>query len=94
MTNEIVYTCRSINNKNIRGNELKFLRKISDELCFEFGESQTNMKKRFYKDEKILDEDFEEVKKIKLKMEKENKGIIPEDMDSEINNKDKKSYKL
>ena len=29
MTNEVVYVCHSINNKNVRGSELKILRKIS-----------------------------------------------------------------
>ena len=46
MTNEIVYVCNSINNKNVRGSELKYLKKFEKELCFEFGESRVNMKRR------------------------------------------------
>lgn len=73
MSNEIIYVCKSINNKNIRENELKFLRKVEEELCFEFGESQTNMKKRFYKNLEALNKDFEEVKKLKEDFDKKNK---------------------
>lgn len=72
MTNEIVFTCNSINNKNIRGSELKILRKLEKQLCFEFGENEKNIKIRYYKDLKTLNEDFEKVKKIKEKLEKEN----------------------
>lgn len=66
---EIVYTCHSTNNKNVRANELKILRKIEEEVCFEFGESESNIKKRYYDDIEILNKDFEEVKKIKEKLE-------------------------
>ncbi len=72
MTNEIVFTCNSINNKNVRGSELKILRKLEKQLCFEFGENEKNIKIRYYKDLKTLNEDFEKVKKIKEKLEKEN----------------------
>lgn len=72
MTNEIVFTCNSINNKNVRGSELKILRKLEKQLCFEFGENEKNVKIRYYKDLKTLNEDFEKVKKIKEKLEKEN----------------------
>lgn len=72
MTNEIVFTCNSINNKNVRGSELKILRKFEKQLCFEFGENEKNIKIRYYKDLKTLNEDFEKVKKIKEKLEKEN----------------------
>ena len=72
MTNEIVFTCNSINNKNVRGSELKILRKIEEKCCFEFGENEKNVKIRYYKDSKTLNEDFEKVKKIKEKLEKEN----------------------
>ena len=47
MVYDIVYTCNSTNNKNVRGNELKILRKVEDQLYFEFGESENNVKKRF-----------------------------------------------
>lgn len=72
MINEIVFTCNSINNKNVRGSELKILRKLEKQLCFEFGENEKNIKIRYYKDLKTLNEDFEKVKKIKEKLEKEN----------------------
>lgn len=74
MSNEIIYTCNSINNKNIRENELKILRKKEEELCFEFGESETNIKKRFYRNLNELNKDFKEVEEIKEKIDsKENK---------------------
>lgn len=71
MNYEIVFECRSINNKNIRNKELKILRKFEDKLYFEFGEDESNIKKRFYRDVKTLNEDFEELEKIKEKIEKE-----------------------
>ena len=71
--NEIIYTCKSINNKNVRQGELKILRKSKDdELCFEFGESEINLKKRFYNNEKDFEEDFNALLKLK---EKEEKGV-------------------
>ena len=73
MINEIVFTCNSINNKNVRGNELKILRKFENKLCFEFGENEKDIKIRYYKDLKTLNEDFEKVKKIKEKIDKEEK---------------------
>ena len=78
MNSEIVYVCHSINNKNIRGNELKILRKIEKELCFEFGESEKNIKRRYYKNREELNKDFEEVKKIKEKLEREVKKDVEE----------------
>ena len=71
MVYDIVYTCNSINNKNIRGNELKILRKIEDHFCFEFGESENNVKKRFYRNLEELNKDYEEIEKIKEKIENE-----------------------
>lgn len=71
MVYDIVYTCNSINNKNIRGNELKILRKIEDQLCFEFGESENNVKKRFYRNLEELNKDYEKIEKIKQKIENE-----------------------
>lgn len=69
MTNEIVYVCNSINNKNIRGTELKILRKNEEQLWFEFGESESNTKRRFYRNLDVLNKDYEAVEKIKQKLE-------------------------
>lgn len=71
MAYEIVFECRSVNNKNIRNTELKILRKFEDKLYFEFGEDESNIKKRFYNDVKCLNEDFEQVQKIKEKLQKQ-----------------------
>lgn len=68
---EIVYTCNSLNNKNIRDGELVILRKVQDELAFEFGENENNIKKRYYADEETFNKDFEAVSKIKEKLDKE-----------------------
>ena len=65
---EIIYVCKSINNKNVRANELKILEKHPEELYFIFGESNENSKKRYYKDLKTLNEDFEKLVKIKNDM--------------------------
>jgi arsenate reductase-like glutaredoxin family protein len=70
MAYEIIYVCNSINNKNVRDGELKILRKYEDKLYFEFGESETNIKKRFYKDLETLNKDFEELSKLKENEEK------------------------
>lgn len=80
MTSEIVYVCNSINNKNVRGNELKILRKNVEELYFEFGESESNIKKRFYRNLDILNKDYEAVERIKEQLEAkpEEKEIVPE----------------
>lgn len=71
MNYDIVFTCNSINNKNVRGNELKILRKMENELCFEFGETENNVKKRFYKDLETLNNDFNQIEKIKEELEKD-----------------------
>lgn len=71
MIYDIVYVCDSINNKNIRGNELNILRKVEGELYFEFGETENNIKKRYYKDVETLDKDFEKISKIKENLEKQ-----------------------
>lgn len=69
---EIIYTCKSINNKNVRRGELKILRKNKElELCFEFGESELNLKKRFYNNEKDFESDFAALSKLKEQDEKE-----------------------
>lgn len=77
MVYDIVYVCNSINNKNIRGNELKILRKLEDQLCFEFGESENNIKKRFYKDVETLNEDYSKIEEIKAKLEE--KKVVEEE---------------
>ena len=71
--NEIVFNARSINNTRIRANELKILKLNENELSFTFGENNVNSKKRYYKDLKTLREDFNDLVKIKLKLEKEEK---------------------
>lgn len=73
---EIIYVCESINNKNVRANELKILEKHEEELYFTFGESNANSKKRYYKDVKTLNKDFEALKKIKSEQESEKKSIL------------------
>lgn len=64
MAYEIIYVCNSINNKNVRNGELKILRKIEKELYFEFGETEMNIKKRFYNDIETLNKDFNALKKL------------------------------
>ena len=71
MNCEIVYSCNSINNKNVRANELRILRKFEDSLYFEFGDSENNIKKRFYRDIETLKKDFEAVAGIKKHLEDE-----------------------
>jgi len=73
MTNEIVYVCNSINNKNVRGSELKILRKNEEELWFEFGESESNIKRRFYRNIDVLNKDYEAVREIKEEIEAESR---------------------
>lgn len=70
---EVVFEARSINNKKIRANELKILKLNEQELSFTFGENNVNAKKRYYKDLKTLKEDFNDLTKIKEKLEKESK---------------------
>ena len=69
MLNEIVYVCNSINNKNVRAGELNILRKFEEGLYFEFGESESNIKKRFYRNIEVLNSDFEAIQKIKEKLD-------------------------
>lgn len=66
---EIIYVCKSTNNKNVRANELKILEKHPEELYFVFGENNENAKKRYYRDLETLNKDFEALKKIKEKEE-------------------------
>lgn len=94
MTNEVVYVCHSINNKNVRGSELEILRKVEKELCFEFGESTTNIKRRYYRDVETLNKDFEEVKKIKEKQDKEaSANNVKKENSNEQTEKDKDENK-
>lgn len=81
MNCEIVYTCNSTNNKNIRANELKILRKFEDSLYFEFGDTENNTKKRYYKDVETLNKDFKAIEEIKNKIEEE---IVKEDKKESI----------
>ena len=69
MNCEIVYTCNSTNNKNVRANELKILRKFEDSLYFEFGDSENNIKKRFYRNIETLNKDYAAIEKIKKRLE-------------------------
>ena len=71
MNCEIVYTCNSTNNKNVRANELKILRKFEDSLYFEFGDSENNIKKRFYRNIETLNKDYAAIEKIKERLENE-----------------------
>lgn len=71
MNCEIVYTCNSTNNKNVRANELKILRKFEDSLYFEFGDSENNIKKRFYRNIETLDKDYAAIENIKARLENE-----------------------
>lgn len=65
---EIVYTCNSTNNKNIRDDELVILRKFESELYFEFGENEKNIKKRFYNDLETLNQDYNALIALKEKL--------------------------
>lgn len=75
MANEIIYTCKSINNKNVREGELEILRKHESALYFEFGENEMNIKRRFYKDSETMNEDFNALMMIK---NGETKAVIEE----------------
>jgi ElaB/YqjD/DUF883 family membrane-anchored ribosome-binding protein len=82
MAYEIIYVCNSINNKNVRNGELEILRKNESKLCFEFGENEMNIKKRFYNDLETLNKDFEEL--LKLKEDSENKVTENEEIENKI----------
>lgn len=67
---EIIYVCKSKNNKNVRENELKILRKSENvEFCFEFGTDENNLKKRFYDNKDFFEHDFKELSKIKKNLD-------------------------
>lgn len=78
MASEIIYVCHSVNNKNVRRGELKILRNMEEELYFEFGEMETNIKKRFYNDKETLRKDFAALQKLKAE-EDEERSKIKED---------------
>lgn len=101
MANEIIYVCKSKNNKNIRDGELNILRKSQNLLCFEFGADENNIKRRFYDDSKTLNEDFdalmkikEGVKKEKKEEEKENEEEKKQDVVEEVASQPNYEYKL
>ena len=88
---EIIFVCRSKNNKNVRDNELKILRKNKKlGLCFEFGENEMKLKKRFYDDENIFEEDFKKLQEIKAKIEKEGQLKENKIIDRNIDKKETK----
>lgn len=88
---EIVYKCKSKNNKNVRDNELKILRKNRTlGLCFEFGENEMNLKKRFYNDEKTFEEDFAALQKIKKDIEEKQSKDINQEIGKNNDKKDNK----
>lgn len=96
MTGEIILVCNSINNKNVREGELKILRKFENELYFEFGESEMNLKKRFYKDVETLNTDYKKLEELKNKEaknieEKETKENLEEENKIKKTNYSKKS---
>lgn len=70
MANEIIFQCKSINNKNVRENELARLEKHEEELYFIIGEDRFNEKKRYYSDLETLNADFKKLEKIKEEMSK------------------------
>ena len=80
---EIIYVCNSTNNKNVREGELEILRKHEDQLYFEFGENQMNIKKRFYNDVETLNKDFNALLKLKESKEKVVEEIKPETHEEE-----------
>ena len=65
MDTEIIYVCNSTNNKNVRRNELKILRKYEENLYFEFGETEMNIKKRYYNDVETLNKDYQKLEELK-----------------------------
>lgn len=65
MAYEIIYVCNSTNNKNVREGELNILEKHENQLYFEFGSDDMNVKKRFYNDIETLNKDFNALMKLK-----------------------------
>lgn len=101
MAYEVIYVCNSINNKNIRRGELNILRKNEEELYFEFGELESNIKKRFYRNVETLNKDYEAVERLKNKedkkeveMQEEVREEVKEEVKEELReNKMKKTKK-
>ena len=91
---EVVYKCNSTNNKNVRDNELEILRKFEDELYFEFGESEKNIKKRFYNDLKTLNQDFDALMKLKENKKEEFKDVKEEIVELEEKPEEKMEEKV
>lgn len=89
MAGEIILVCKSINNKNVREGELKILRKFENELYFEFGESEINLKKRFYKDVETLNSDYKKLEELKEKEENNIIDDIKKDTEEEIEEENK-----
>lgn len=76
---DIIYVCNSKNNKNVRSGELNILRKHpTNKLCFEFGESEMNIKKRFYDDVETMEKDFAALEKLAKEERKENEKVKEE----------------
>lgn len=94
MAGEIIYVCNSINNKNVREGELKILRKVDKELYFEFGESEINLKKRFYKDEKTLNKDFNKLMDFKEKSEQKDRKLVNQEIEEEVYEEIEKPKKI
>lgn len=90
MAYEIIYVCNSINNKNVREGELNILRKYEEELYFEFGENETNIKKRHYNDLETLNKDYEALLKLKNKVEEP----VQEPIKEEIKDEKREEYKV
>ena len=88
MAYEIIYVCDSVNNKNVREGELEILRKYEDELYFEFGENEMNIKKRYYNDLKTLNKDYEALSEFKNKTKKEKiEEEVKENKERKVKNK-------
>lgn len=84
----IIYRCNSINNTLVRKGELKILRKHLESLYFEFGADETNVKKRYYKDEATLNKDFNALLSLKEKEGKEEKTLSDVDDKKVLSKKD------
>ena len=78
MASEIIYVCNSKNNKNVREGELEILRKFENSLYFEFGESEMNIKKRYYDDVDTLNKDFNSLMTLKNAEVKKIVDVEPE----------------
>lgn len=79
---EIIYVCNSVNNKNVRRGELEILRKVAEnELCFEFGKDEMNLKKRFYSNKEDLEKDYNAL--LKLKEEESAEEVVEEIQEKE-----------